>query len=110
MTNRLFPCHASVEVVNPYRISYDSDMKTVSIDALKRNLASMVDEAARGTHIVITRYGKPVAALTKPGIDHLHIGARAERARLRPVLQKGTKGAYLEVLADDRGSMSGRIA
>lgn len=85
-------------------------MKTVSIDELKRNLASMVDAAAGGEHIVITRHRRPVASLVKADLDHVHVGARAGRAKLRPLLQGGTKGAYLEILADDRRSGGGRSA
>ena len=77
-------------------------MKTVSIDELRRNLASMIDEAGGGEHIVITRNRRPVASLRKADLDHdhVHVGARAGRARLRPLLKGTTKGAYLEVLAD----------
>ena len=85
-------------------------MKTVSIDELKRNLASMVDAAAGGEYIVITRHRRPVASLTKADLDHTHIGTRAGRGRLRPLLKGATKGAYLEVLDDDRRSGRGRPA
>ena len=85
-------------------------MKTVSIDELKRNLASMVDEAAGGEHIVITRHRRPVASLTKADLDHVHVGARAGRGGLRPLLKGPTKGTYLDVLADDRRSGGRRSA
>lgn len=85
-------------------------MKTVSIDELKRNLASIIDEAAAGEHVVITRHRRPVASLIKAGFDHAHVGARTKRAGLRPLLKGATKGAYLEVLADDRRSGGSRSA
>lgn len=83
-------------------------MKTVSMDELKRNLAAIVDEAAAGEHIVITRHRRPVASLTKADLEHVHVGARAGRGALRPLLKSATRGAYLEVLADDRRSRAGR--
>jgi prevent-host-death family protein len=83
-------------------------MKTVSIDDLKRNLASMIDEAAAGEHILITRHRRPVASLTRADLEHVHVGARFGRGKLRPLLEGPTKGAYLEVLADDRRLGGGR--
>ncbi len=77
-------------------------MKTVSIDQLKRNLSSLVDEAAAGERVVITRHQRPVASLTRVDLEHVHVGVRAGRAALRPLLKAPTRGAYLQVLADDR--------
>lgn len=77
-------------------------MKTVSIDELKRNLSSFIDQAASGERIVITRHRRPVATLTGAGTDHVRIGSRAGRARLKPVLKGPTKGAYLDALFEDR--------
>ena len=83
-------------------------MRTVSIDELKRRLAALVDEAGRGERILITRHRRPVASLTGPGLEHVHVAARSRRAALRPLLDAPTRGAYLEVLAEDRraGSQS----
>jgi prevent-host-death family protein len=83
-------------------------MKTVSIDELKRNLSTFLAEAAEGEHIVITRHRRPIASLTRAGLEHVHVGARAGRGHLRPLLKSATKGAYLDVLADDRRPQSGR--
>ncbi len=77
-------------------------MKTVSIDELKRNLSSFIDQAASGERIVITRHRRPVASLAPAGSEHVHVGARFGRARLKPVLKGPTKGAYLDVLIEDR--------
>ena len=77
-------------------------MKTVSIDQLKRNLSSLVDEAAAGERVVITRHRRPVASLTRVDLEHVHVDARAGRAALRPLLKAPTRGLYLQVLADDR--------
>ncbi|MBI2204980.1 MAG: type II toxin-antitoxin system Phd/YefM family antitoxin [Candidatus Rokubacteria bacterium] len=77
-------------------------MKTVSIDELKRNLSSFIDQAASGERIVITRHRRPVAALAPAGSQHVHIGSRFGRARLKPALKGPTKGAYLDVLIEDR--------
>lgn len=75
-------------------------MKTVSIDELKRNLASLVAAAAGGERILITRHRRPVASLSRADLEHVHVGALAGRARLKPLLRAATRGAYLEVLVD----------
>lgn len=77
-------------------------MKTVSIDELKRNLSSFIDRAAAGERIVITRHRRPVAALAPAGSEHVHVGSRFGRARLKPVAKGPTRGAYLSVLLEDR--------
>jgi prevent-host-death family protein len=83
-------------------------MKTVSIDALKRHLSSLIDEAAAGERIVITKHRKPVAALTAADTEHVRVGARFGRARLKPALKGPTKGQYLAVLLEDRRAADGR--
>jgi prevent-host-death family protein len=85
-------------------------MKTVSIDELKRNLASLIDAAAAGERIVITRHRRPVASLTRVDREHVHPAAGSRRTRLRPLLQAATRGGYLEVLADDRRPRAARGA
>jgi prevent-host-death family protein len=85
-------------------------MKTVSIDDLKRNLSAFVADAAGGERIIITRQGRPVASLTRADLEHVHVGSRAGRAALRPLLKSATKGAYLDVLADDRRTRPGRAS
>jgi prevent-host-death family protein len=77
-------------------------MKTVSIDELKRNLASLVAAAAGGERILITRHRRPVASLSRADLEHAHVGAQAGRASLKPLLRAATRGAYLEVLVEDR--------
>jgi prevent-host-death family protein len=83
-------------------------MKTVSIDELKRNLSAFVAEAAGGEQIVVTRHGRPVASLVRVDLEHVHVGATVGRGRLRPRFKAATKGAYLDVLADDRRTPPGR--
>lgn len=77
-------------------------MKTVSIDELKRNLSALVAAAASGERIVITRHRRPVASLSRADLEHVHVGARAARGALRPLLDAATGGVYLDVLAEDR--------
>jgi len=77
-------------------------VKTVSIDELKRHLSSMIDLAAAGTRILITKHRRPVATLTPAGADHLHTGSKFGRGALKPLLRAPTQGKYLEVLEDDR--------
>ena len=85
-------------------------MKTVPIDELKRKLSTFVAEAAGGEHIVITRHGRPIASLTRADREHVHVGSRAGRGALRPLLKAATKGAYLDVLADDRRPPASRAS
>lgn len=85
-------------------------MKTVSIDELKRNLSSLIDEAAKGERILITRHRRPVASLSRADLEHVHVGPRAGRGRLQPLLKSATRGAYLRVLAEDRRPGSGRAS
>ena len=77
-------------------------MKTVSIDELKRNLSSFVDQAAAGARILITKHRRPVASLSDADMEHVHIGARFGRGALKPLLRAPTQGTYLEVLENDR--------
>jgi len=83
-------------------------MKTVSIDELKRNLSALLAEAGAGARILITKHRRPVATLSAPGLEHVHIQARSGRRELKPLLRAPTHGAYLEVLADDRRPAGGR--
>src|SRR6266536_983645 len=95
---------------NRARIWYYLTMKTVSIDQLKRNLSAFIAEAAGGEHIVITRHRRPIVSLTRADLEHVHVGSRAGRGALRPLLKSATKGAYLDVLADDRRTPAGRAS
>ena len=83
-------------------------MKTVSVDELKRNLSALLDEAAAGARILITRHRRPVAALCAADTQHVNIGPRFGRGPLKPLLRAPTQGKYLEVLAEDRRGASGR--
>ena len=81
-------------------------MKTVSIDELKRNLASLIDQASAGVRIVITKHRRPVASLSAADMEHVHRGARFGRGTLKPLLRAPTHGKYLRALKDDRDSPS----
>jgi prevent-host-death family protein len=83
-------------------------MKTVSIDELKRNLSSFIDQAAKGTQILITKHRRPVAFLSAADMEHVHVGVRFGRAALKPLLHAPTQGHYLEVLESDRRPPGGR--
>jgi prevent-host-death family protein len=83
-------------------------MKTVSIDELKRNLSSFVDQAAAGARILITKHRRPVASLSPADLEHVHVGVRFGRGTLKPLLKAPTQGRYLEVLDSDRRASSGR--
>jgi prevent-host-death family protein len=90
------------------RLEYYFVMKTVSIDELKRNLSSLLDEAAKGTRILITKHRRPVATLSAADMEHVHVGTRFGHGALKPLLRAPTQGKYLEVLADDRRTPIGR--
>ena len=80
------------------------DMKRISIQDLKAQLSAVVAEAQAGRTIIITRHNEPVARLVPARPQHLHRGASAGSGRIKPALKRGTKGRYLTVLMEDRGS------
>lgn len=79
-------------------------MKTVPIHVLKARLSSLVREAGTGEPILITLHGKPVALLSSPRLENVHVGRRAGKwNRQKPIFQRpATGGRYLEVLLEDR--------
>jgi antitoxin (DNA-binding transcriptional repressor) of toxin-antitoxin stability system len=77
-------------------------MKKVSMHDFKQELASVVAEAEAGGEILITRHNKPVARLTRPGVEHLHEGALFGKASLKPAVRRRTAGRYLQLLEEDR--------
>jgi prevent-host-death family protein len=79
-------------------------MKQVSIQDLKAGLSAAVAEAEAGRTIVITRHNEPVAQLGPARPERVHRGARVGLGKLLPALRRGTKGRYLTVLLEDRGS------
>lgn len=83
-------------------------MKTVSIDELKRNLSSFIDQAAGGARILITKHRRPVAFLSGADLEHVHVGPRFGRGGLKPLFRAPTRGKYLEVLENDRRPPGGR--
>jgi prevent-host-death family protein len=83
-------------------------VKTVPVDELKRNLSGLLDEAAAGARILITKHRRPVAVLSPADMQHVHIGGRFGRGLLKPLLRAPTQGKYLDVLAEDRRGEHGR--
>ena len=79
-------------------------MKMVSIQDLKAKLSAIVAEAEAGDTFVITRHNAPVAQLTPARTESVHRGENVGSGRLKAALKRGTKGRYLEVLMEDRGS------
>ena len=84
-------------------IQYHSHMKSVPINGLKQELASIIAEAEAGNEVLITKHNKPVARLTRPGTEHLHTGAQFGKARLKPAVKGKTAGRYLQLREEDRG-------
>ena len=77
-------------------------MKTVPLAELKRRLSALIDEAAAGERILITRHRRPAASLGPVDFEHVTIGAKFGRGELTPLLRSETDGQYLRVLQDDR--------
>ena len=71
---------------------------------LKQELASIVAEAEAGNDVLITKHNKPVARLTRPESEHLHLGSQFGKTRLKPVVKGITAGRYLQILEEDRGT------
>ena len=76
----------------------------VSIQSLKARLSAVVAEAESGDTIVITRHNAPVAQLSPARAESVHHGKNVGSGRIRAALKRGTKGRYLDVLLEDRGS------
>ena len=79
-------------------------MKEISIQDLKANLSAVISEAESGNTIVITRHKEPVAQLMPPYPKHVSRGTSVAAGKLKPVLKRGTKGQYLTILFEDRGT------
>lgn len=80
-------------------------MTSISVQDLKAALGEVLDRAARGEWITVLRHGKPVAKLGPAAEPGVHVGARFDKGEgIRPAGRRLSKGAYLQVLAEDRGS------
>ena len=79
-------------------------MKQVSIQDLKAGLSAAIAEAESGRTLVITRHNEPVAQLGPARAARVHRGARVGEGRIQPALRRSTKGRYLALLLEDRGS------
>jgi antitoxin (DNA-binding transcriptional repressor) of toxin-antitoxin stability system len=80
-------------------------MKRISIQALKAQLSAAVAEAESGSTLLITRHNEAVAQLSPAhSPPHVHRGKAVGAAHLKPALRRATKGRYLALLMEDRGS------
>jgi prevent-host-death family protein len=61
-----------------------SDMKTVTLRALRRD-ASLLDAAAAGEEIVVTRFGKPYVRIVSAQRPHSFLGAGMHLGQKEPV-------------------------
>jgi prevent-host-death family protein len=79
-------------------------MSSISIQDLKQALADAIRRVGLGEWITILRHGTPVARLGPPSESGLRVGSRFETGgRIAPFGRRLTGGAWLDVLADDRG-------
>ena len=69
---------------------------------LKRDLSSVISEAAGGRSILVTRHNDIVAVVGPARPAGVHRGPDVGTGRLRPAVKSGTKGRYLAVLSEDR--------
>jgi len=76
-------------------------MKRVSIQDLKASLSATLSEAESGQTILITRHNQPIARLMPASVVKPR-GRAGGLPALRPVLRRGTKGRYLDILLEDR--------
>lgn len=79
-------------------------MKQISIQDLKATLSAAVAEAESGRTIIITRHNEPVAQLSPARPRHLHRGKDVGTGRIKPAMKRGTRGRYLALLMEDRGT------
>ena len=80
-------------------------MASISTQTLKQTLSAVLRRVALGEWITLLRHGRPVARLGPPDEPGLHVGGSyGGDLRIEPAGRQLTKGAYLSVLADDRGS------
>jgi antitoxin (DNA-binding transcriptional repressor) of toxin-antitoxin stability system len=61
---------------------------------------SIVAQAAAGEVVQITKHRRAVAQIAP--VTSVRVGIDFGRPRLKPVLRGGTRGRYLDFLADDR--------
>jgi len=76
-------------------------MKTVTMDDLKRNLSSLVSEAAAGEQILVTRHRRPVVTPSSAVRGDVHVGVHLGDG-VPPLLHRATQGRILEALRLDR--------
>lgn len=78
------------------------DMKSVSIQDLKRHLSGYLERAAGGESIVVTRHRKPVAMVAPVAPNQVWFGPRFGKVELGPVLETPLSESARRLLADDR--------
>jgi antitoxin (DNA-binding transcriptional repressor) of toxin-antitoxin stability system len=61
-----------------------SDMKTVTLRSLRRD-ATLLDRAAAGEEILVTRFGKPYVRIVAAGQRSTFVGAGKHLGQKKPV-------------------------
>ena len=79
-------------------------MERVSIQDLKGRLSAVDAAAESGRNILITRHNDPVAQLAPAPSPHVHRGTQFGAGRISPAITRRTRGRYLDVLLEDRGT------
>jgi prevent-host-death family protein len=89
---------------NPSETPIGIPMTSLSVQELKASLGEVLDRVLRGEQITVLRHGKPVARLVPAVEPGLHYGSRWDCGEgIRPLGHRLSGGAYLDVLAEDRG-------
>ena len=79
-------------------------MKKISVQALKAGLSGAIAEAESGAVLVITRHSQAVARRGPAAPAEVRRGGRVGTGRLEPAVRRNTRGRYLDVLMEDRGT------
>lgn len=79
-------------------------MRRISVQDLKAQLSGAIAEAEAGQTLIVTRHNEAVAQLIPARPAHVHQGSRVGTGRITPALRRGTRGRYLVVLLEDRGT------
>lgn len=77
-------------------------MKSVSIQELKQNLSVLLDEAAAGNPIQVTRHNRPLVILSPARKAGIRVGSRVGESITRGPYKNATNGEYLKILLEDR--------
>jgi prevent-host-death family protein len=81
----------------------EEDIQHVSLGDLRRDLSAWIEEVRKGRALLVTRRGRPVARITGPLGEHVHIGREFGRGGIKPLFDRPPAGrSILDLLFEDR--------